>query len=357
VLRDENAVYSPAPFASEFTMKRFVPGVVGLLLLVLHSAAWAEEGDIFAANRKLGRGVNLGNALEAPREGEWGMKLEAEFFPAIAKAGFQHVRVPTKWTAHAKREAPYTIDPEFFERIDWVLDQAEKNKLLVVLNHHHYDELDKEPEAELPRAVALWRQIAERYRDRGDWLYFELMNEPHEKLNDEGKWTATIPPLLAAVRESNPTRPVIIGPPWWNGIWALPKFTLPEDPNVIVTVHCYNPFEFTHQGASWAKDSEKWLGRKWTGSDEELKKLRDEFDQAERWGKENKRPIYLGEFGAYEKADMESRERWTRAIVAEAEKRGWSWAYWEFGAGFGAYDRQAGQWRKPLLNALMQRAE
>jgi endoglucanase len=319
------------------------------------TAAWADEPnrDIFAANKALGRGINFGNALEAPKEGDWGMKLEAEFFEKVAQAGFNHIRLPTKWSAHAKKEAPYTIDAEFFDRIDWALEQAQKNKLRVVLNIHHYDELDKQPDAELPRAVALWRQIASRYKDRGDWLYFELMNEPHEKLNDEGKWTSIIPPLLAAVRESNPTRPVIIGPPWWNGIWALPKFKLPDDPNLIVTVHCYNPHEFTHQGASWAPGSEKWLGRKWTGSEAELKKLRDEFDQAQRWSQEHKRPIYLGEFGVYEKADMESRVRWTSAVVREAEQRGWSWAYWEFGAGFGAYDRERKEWREGLLKALI----
>jgi endoglucanase len=80
--------------------------------------------------------------------------------------------------------------------------------------------------------------------------------------------------------------------------------------------------------------------------------MRDEFDQAAKWSKEHKRPIYLGEFGAYEKADLESRVRWTTAIVREAEKRGFSWAYWEFGASFGAYDRQQGEWREPLLKAL-----
>jgi len=179
------------------------------------------------------------------------------------------------------------------------------------------------------------------------------MNEPHDELNKDDVWTRTIPPLLAAIRESDPRRPVIIGPPWWNGIWALPKFKLPDDPHLIVTVHCYNPHDFTHQGAPWAEGSEKWLGKKWTGSEAELKKLRDEFDQAQRWAKENKRPLYLGEFGTYEKADMESRVRWTAAVAREAESRGWSWAYWEFGAGFGVYDRAKGQWHEGLKNALL----
>jgi endoglucanase len=160
------------------------------------------------------------------------------------------------------------------------------------------------------------------------------------------------PQVLKAVRETNPTRPVIVGPGQWNAIRSLPKLELPDDPNLIVTVHYYSPFEFTHQGAEWAKDSAKWLGRKWTGSDAEVAAVRKEFDTVAEWAKDHKRPIFLGEFGAYHRADTDSRAKWTATIAKEAESRGWSWAYWEFGAGFGAYDRDAKAWREPLLKAL-----
>ncbi len=334
---------------------RSVRSTCFLLLCSLSTAAVADAADIFAANQALGRGVNLGNALEAPQEGDWGMTIEAEFFPLIKQAGFSHVRVPVKWTSHALTESPFTIDAKFFERIDWVLKQAEETKLRVVLNHHHYGELDMKPKTELPRAVAIWQQIAARYQDRGDWLVFELMNEPHEELNKDNAWTELIPPLLAAVRETNPTRPVIIGPPFWNGMWALGKFKLPDDPNLIVTVHYYNPFEFTHQGAHWVKDSDGWLGKKWTGSEAELAAVVKEFDATAAWAKENKRPIYLGEFGAFKKADQASRALWTATITGEAEKRGWSWAYWEFGAEFAVYDREKKEWREDLRDALLKR--
>lgn len=335
------------------TTKMCMPIATCLGLIMLIAQANAAEGDIFAANKALGRGVNLGNALESPKEGEWGMKVEAGFFPLIKEAGFQHVRLPVKWTSHASKTAPFTIEPEFFARIDEILQQAEASKLRVVLNHHHYEELDKNPTAELPRAVAIWKQIGNRYKDRGEWLYFELMNEPHEELNKDNAWTSAIPPLLAAVRETNPTRPVIIGPPFWNGMWALSKFQLPTDPNLIVTVHYYNPFKFTHQGAHWVKDSQPWIGTQWTGNEKELAEVNKEFDATAAWAKEHKRPIYLGEFGAFSKADDESRARWTKTITSTAEKHGWSWAYWEFGAGFGVYDREKKVWRESLRDALL----
>ena len=50
--------------------------------------------DPFAQAQRLGRGVNLGNALEVPQEGEWGVVLQSEYFPLIREAGFDTVRVP-----------------------------------------------------------------------------------------------------------------------------------------------------------------------------------------------------------------------------------------------------------------------
>jgi endoglucanase len=61
----------------------------------------------------------------------------------------------------------------------------------------------------------------------------------------------------------------------------------------------------------------------------------------------------MGEFGAYQEADMGSRATWTAFVARAAEQRGMSWAYWEFCAGFGAYDATAQSWRQPLLDALM----
>jgi endoglucanase len=333
---------------------RLLPLAALAVTLSLAPAADAPKpADIFAANKALGRGMNFGNALEAPKEGEWGLTLEAGYFKLLKDAGFQTVRVPVKWSAHAAKDAPFAIDAKFFARIDWVIDQAAANGLNVVLNVHHFDEMDTDPDTTRPRLVAIWEQIAARYKDRPPSVVFEMLNEPHGKLVD-AKWNETIPVVLKAIRATNPTRPVVVGPSFWNGIWALPKLTLPDDLHLIVTVHYYDPYKFTHQGAPWgAEDVRKLSGVKWTGTDAELKELGDKFDQAAAWGKTHNRPIFMGELGAFEKADLDSRAKWTAAVVREAEARGFSWAYWEFGAGFGAYDRAKKAWRDPLLKALV----
>jgi endoglucanase len=312
-----------------------------------------EPPSIHDMNKKLGRGINLGNALEGPNEGAWGVTLKAEYFQAIKKAGFDSVRLPVRWSAHAKATEPFTLDEPFAKRVDWAIEQALANKLNIIVNVHHYDEMDKEPEKHLARLLGLWQQIAARYKDRPAGVFFELYNEPHGEL-DSGKWNIFLPHLLRAVRKTNPTRPIIVGPGHWNAVQFLDKLKLPEfERNLIVTVHYYGPFEFTHQGAPWVQGSAKWKGRKWTGTAEEVKALRQELEKAAAWGKTHDRPIFLGEFGAYQEADMASRAKWTEAVVQEAQRLGFSWAYWEFCAGFGAYDPKTDTWRAPLKKALL----
>jgi endoglucanase len=313
----------------------------------------APEEGIVAANARLGRGVNFGNTLEAPAEGAWGVSLKAEYFRLIREAGFDSVRLPVRWSAHAAAEPPYAIDPTFAARVDWAIEQATANGLNIIVNVHHYLEMDAAPDGNLVRLTALWAQIAARYRDRPASVYFELYNEPHDKLTRE-KWDAAIPVLLAAVRKTNPVRPVIIGPASWNSIGALDALQLPaDDRHLIVTVHYYEPFQFTHQGANWVDGADKWSGREWIGNEKEQADVRRELEHAARWGREHGRPIYLGEFGVFNKADMASRVRWTRFLTREAKRLGFSRAYWEFCSGFGVYDAKAATWNTPIKAALL----
>lgn len=300
-----------------------------------------------------GRGINLGNALEAPNEGEWGVTLEESYFQAIKEAGFDSIRLPVRWSAHAAQAAPYTIDPEFFARVDWAVEQALSRGLTVVLNVHHYSEMDERPDEHAARFLGLWEQIAAHYRDRPPTLVFELLNEPHDKLT-AAKWNAILLQALAIVRKTNPTRTVVVGPVAWNSINELKSLELPEgDRNLIVTVHYYLPFAFTHQGAHWLGKSGPPVGKKWTGTEAERSAVARDFDTAALWGLKHRRPIYLGEFGALNKADLDSRVHWTKFIADEAALRKMGFAYWEFCSGFGAYDSTRHAWIDPLRDALI----
>jgi endoglucanase len=305
---------------------------------------------------RLGRGINLGNALEAPQEGAWGVTLKADYFRLIREAGFDTVRLPVCWSAHAAKEPPYSLDAKFAERVDWAIGQALANRLNIIVNVHHYQEMETDPDRQRWRLVSLWEQIARRYRDQPAAVSFELLNEPTGRLT-EAKWNTVVPAVLRAVRQSNPTRSVIVGPGRWNAMGALDKLELPrDDRHLIVTVHFYDPAQFTHQGAPWVQGAAKWKGTHWTGTEAEKAAIRKLFERTAAWAKSHDRPIFLGEFGAFGAADLESRAKWTRFVVREAERLGFAWAYWEFCAGFGAFDPQAERWREPLKAALLDRA-
>ncbi|MGB7539677.1 MAG: glycoside hydrolase family 5 protein [Anaerolineales bacterium] len=312
-----------------------------------------EWPDAFTMNARIGRAVNFGNALEAPVEGDWGVVLREEYFQLVKDAGFDAIRLPVRWNTHALEESPYTIHASFFDRVDWAVEAALSRGLVLILDFHHFTDYMDCATCERTRLLMLWEQIAEHYREYPPELVFEVLNEPTNAV-PAAEWNGALASARGVIRASNPKRVVVVGPVNWNASGMLRTLELPEDErNFIVTFHYYSPFEFTHQGADWAEGSDAWLGTTWTGSAAEQKAVRDEFQSAAAWGHENNRPILLGEFGAYQRADMDSRALWTAFVAREAEALSFSWAYWEFCSGFGVYDPAANRWREPLLRALL----
>jgi endoglucanase len=312
-----------------------------------------------ALAQALGRGINMGNMLDAPREGDWGVKLEAAYLDRIAGM-FDTVRLPVRWSNHSAPTADAKLNEDFALRVDKVVDALLAKGVHVILNMHHYsqihgdtlhpNEFAVEPDVVDSRLVNMWRQIALRYKDRSPKLVFELLNEPHGRLNGEA-WNQLAARTLAAVRASNPTRTVLIGPGEWNNVTELPKLRLPQDRNLIVSIHNYDPFPFTHQGVEHLAKPFP-VGATCCDAGQR-KSLVDALESARRWSQANGYPLHLGEFGAYEKADMKSREAYTRMVRDEAERRGMGWAYWEFASSFGVYSPKNDAWVEPIRRALL----
>ncbi len=314
--------------------------------------------DPYVFNERLGRGLNLGNWLEAPSEGAWGVRLDESDFENIAQQGFNSVRIPVRWSGvgRAAIDSPYTISPDFFARVDFAIDNALQNGLHAVVNCHHYDELFADLEAHRDRFLGFWRQIGRRYRDYPDSLGFEILNEPHDQLTAK-KWNELLASALEIIREENPDRTVIIGVAEWGGVDGVRKLVIPEDDNLILTIHYYLPFHFTHQGASWVEGSDAWLGTTWEGDYLEKLAVVNDFAFVRSYAQQRDLPIYIGEFGAYSMADIDSRARWTAYCARLFESYDFSWAYWEYSSGFGAWDPSGKQWREPLVEALQSNDE
>ena len=185
-----------------------------------------------------------------------------------------------RWSAHAGGSSPYTISPALFERVGWANGEALGRDLNIVLNVHHYDELNDAPSGQRPRFLGLWRQIAARYAGWPGRLCLELLNEPRAAMT-AGAWNELIPLALAVVRDRDPGRAVIVGPARVNDIGALPELELPDDDRLVVTVHYYAPLEFTRQGAPWRAGAGQWLGTTW-GDDADRRAASDDLARAAR---------------------------------------------------------------------------
>ncbi len=326
-------------------------GVTGCQTLSEQHVTWREGFtpiDPVQQTAAMKRGVNV--LSEDPG---WKDPVRSRFKPAhfkiIHDAGFNTVRIVM--TPFASMDDHGTISPFWIAHLDTMVKAALDQGLTVVIDEHDYELCGKDAVTCRTKLLAFWSQIAPRYKDAPNRVVFELLNEPHEALSDEG-WNALLKETLAIVRASNPTRNVIIGPGHWNGLEDLPQLVLPaDDRHIIVTFHYYHPMEFTHQGAPWVPQY-KQLGVRW-GSDADIALLNKEFDIVKAWSEAQKRPIFLGEFGAYETGATADRARWTNAVVRAAEARGFAWAYWQFDKDFIVYDIDKSAWVGPIFSALI----
>ncbi|HEY4984242.1 MAG TPA: glycoside hydrolase family 5 protein [Verrucomicrobiae bacterium] len=329
------------------------------------------------------RGVNLGNYLEAPPGSNWGVTCGAGEFALMRAEGFDHVRVPIGWHHYAGSAPEFTIAPEIFARADFVVTNAMAAKLAVIINIHHFDALTSDPAGQTEKFLAIWRQVAAHYAKFTNTLTFELLNEPKDAAT-----TAVMNPIYAKaigeIRKTNPHRIVFVGPGRWNSIDELKNLVLPDDDNLIVTVHCYDPFYFTHQGATWAGADTKVTGIQFPGPpakplvpDASLQLNRWVLDWIQRyntlpteknpsgpsaftdklkfvraWSDYYGRPVHLGEFGCFTRADTESRANFYAAFRRAADELKIGWAIWDWSAGFRYWDKRRNQPMPGMREAL-----
>lgn len=305
------------------------------------------------ASLPVGTCINMGNMLEPEQEGSWGgAAIEQADFARIRDAGFDTVRIPVRWHNKTLQEAPHTIDPAWLSRVEQVVDWALESDLNVILNSHHFDPIHQDPLAVAEWHGAVWQQIADRFADRpDDRLWFELENEPHENF-DHGNLIETLAPAMAAVRASNPARPVIIGGENWSGIDSLATLPLPDDQHVYPTFHYYEPFDFTHQGASWTGANPPSPGRKF-GTDEDRARLSADVGKVKAYIERTGKVPFMGETGAYDLHVSTSERAAYHAAVHEAfAPTGIGICTWAYANTFPFWDRDSGEWLPGMLEAV-----
>lgn len=326
--------------------------VLGLVCLALglSSTALAQADAAAATSAALKRGVNI-----VGYDPIWTDPTKARFQPrhmqAIRDGGFDHVRFNLHAFAHM--DAENRLSAVWFKQLDALVDAGLKAGLQVILDEHNFNECAKATDIDpcRVRLKAFWRQVSAHYMGSPDAVVFEILNEPNGAA--DAVWNDMLAENLAIIRESNPTRRVIVGPKGWNSMEHLDSLRLPEaDRRLIVTFHYYTPMEFTHQGASWTPQFQKLSGLTW-GTAADREKLGKDLDFVKAWADKTGRPILMGEFGALESAGMAQRVGWTAAVARAAEVRGFAWSYWQFDSDFVLWDMKADGWVKPIHGALV----
>ena len=303
--------------------------------------------DAFEQNKRLGGGSNVGSILY--RWDTWDEEREKEELDKMKALGLKGVRINTRPYLHAEENPPFILSPMFFERLDWLINESLDRGFTVIIDQHQYRVMGKDPMALQDIFLETWRQMAEYYKDYPDNVYFGLLNEPNNNLTPY-LWNYFLMDVYEILRESNPTRTLVIGPGNWNKIYELETLELPdEDRNIIVEIHFYNPHSFTHQGVAGRES-----GIIWPASPEEVQDLEDEFKFAAEWGKKHNRPLFLGEFGVNKAADEESAARWLRSAREQMKKYDMSWSMWNLmGSNFGMYDEDKKEWIISRKKAVM----
>lgn len=325
------------------------------------------------ASRKFMRGVNLGNYLEAPPNEDWGGHYGTNDFIWIRGEGFDHVRLPIAWHYYCGPAPNYTISNSIYGKADFLVTNALNRGLNVLVNIHHFDDFTSNPAAWTNKFYAIWQQLTAHYASFPGGLALELINEPKDAAT-----TTVLNPIYAEaiqrIRAISPARTIFVGPGQWNSLDQLGALRLPDgDENLIVTVHSYEPFLFTHQGASWTLPdtatknivfpgpptvpvtpaagigawATNWLNdyNTLTGDANPSSPavFRGKLLIAKQWSDYYGRPVHVGEFGCYaDFAPTNSRVRFYQEMRQRMDELGLGWAMWDWKAGFHYWKESGG---------------
>jgi endoglucanase len=314
---------------------------------------------------KFMRGVNFGNALELPPGSAGQFEYpEADYAQARAE-GFDHIRLPIAWQHHTGPAPDYVLSAAIFAKVDTHVASALRQGLGIMIDVHNFEDFVKDPPALTNKLYAMWRQIAAHYSNAPPTVVFEVLNEPRDAAS-----TAVMNPIFAEairqIRLTNPHRTLFIGTGAFNGISELNNLILPDnDSNLIATVHTYDPFLFTHQGLPWAGTDagatpkvqfpgpptvplipapgiSEWATN-WIQTYNTLPAdqnpsspaaFRGTFQFIRQWSDYYGRPVHIGEFGAFETADPQSRINYYHEKRRALDQQRIGWAIWDWKAGF-----------------------
>lgn len=309
------------------------------------------------------KGVNLTTWFQAssPRQIQFS-KYTKKDFQNIQSLGCDVIRLPINLHAMTNGEPDYILDPLFLEFLDEVVDWTEELQLHLILDNHTFDPATNTDPNIGPVLVKVWTQMAEHYKDRSEYLYYEVLNEPHGIADIA--WANIQESVINAIRTVDTGHYIVVGGAGWNSYNNLDELPVYADDKLIYTFHFYDPFIFTHQGASWTDPSMVPLGGvpfpygsssmpatpnelkgTWLesamnsySSDGTVEKVKSLIDIAVDFKNQRNVPVFCGEFGVYiPNSNNNDRVFWYDVVRKYMEEKGVPWTMWDYQGGFGLF--------------------
>ncbi|WCJ59266.1 cellulase family glycosylhydrolase [Fontisphaera persica] len=300
----------------------------------------------------------------------------------MARMGLKHVRLCVAPRVIMEQTTGAILE-ERGAQLEAAIRRFHKAQLAVVVDIHNEDRA-AEVNPEWQNAfVKFWSALAARLKAFDpDWTILEIINEPVFDRREE-EWNGLNARLAEAIRASAPEHTIMTSGPNWGGIDGLRKLKLLPDKNVIYSFHCYDPFPFTHQGATWAGEDVKPLRQvPYPSSPEAVapllpaladrpssqrmlenygrqrwnkERLAARFKEGIEWGARNGVPLYCGEFGVFPPhAKPEHRANWFRDFGQVLAENRIGWAVWGWDEGFGLNRRWVEG--KPVVDTVVAEA-
>ena len=323
------------------------------LCAVIALCAAQAFGIADSAKFKFKKGVNLSRLED---NSSAGYLATASNYTTLKSKGFDHVRLPVDFR-NFYDSSSQTLKSNI-SIVDGVLDKCEANGLYVFLDFHGWASINTSVSSQKTMFLKIWELLANRYKNRSDYVIFELINEPHTTEDgnlDAANLNALQAEVLPKIRATNPNRLVLLAVAEWNGAWKLQNLVIPSNPGPIgVVCHTYAPLAFTHQGAIWGGFSTDHVSFTSTDkTDTGTKDLDNAFKWIDDFQEKTGIPVVMNEFGVnkqYSKATDAETLDWTSYVARNCESNGIAWTWWEYNRGFGAYYNNS--WRKPVMDGL-----
>ncbi len=177
----------------------------------------------------------------------------ASIIASLKAEGVKVIRVPLLAEGHISPTPPYTVDRDYLSDVLSTAQNASAQGLSVILDAHDFRSLKASPADGEAKFVAFWAQASNAWKELPTTVMYELLNEPNGKIGPSN-FKSIISGALLSVRKNDENRKVVIGGFWSSHYKSLSRAEFPYDKNVIVTIHYYDPMNFTHQGAAWKRD-------------------------------------------------------------------------------------------------------